>query len=95
LHQLGDPITAGFTYVRWLGDRKEIEKQTLVWDRTIVDRTSALQEWMRILKPIQRRGVTICAYANNHFAGFAPQTVRLFNEIWVEGKLDSLGTSMA
>lgn len=31
--QLGDPITAGFTYVRWLGDREEIEKRTFVWDR--------------------------------------------------------------
>jgi uncharacterized protein YecE (DUF72 family) len=93
--QLGDPITAGFTYVRWLGDRKGIEKQTLVWDRTIVDRTAELQEWMRVLKPIQRRGVTIYAYANNHYAGFAPETVRLFNQIWVEGKLDTLGSSMA
>lgn len=30
LFQCGDPITAGFTYVRWLGDRKGIEKQALV-----------------------------------------------------------------
>ena len=82
-------------YVRWLGDRKGIEKQTLVWDRTIIARTAELQEWMRVLKPIQRRGVTIYVYANNHFAGFAPETVRVFNQIWVEGKLDSLGTSMA
>ena len=95
LFQCGDPVTADFTYVRWLGDRKGIEKQNLVWDRTIVDRTAELREWVRFLKPIWSRGVVIYVYANNHFAGFAPETVRLFNEIWVEGKLDTLGTFRA
>ncbi|MBV9886897.1 MAG: DUF72 domain-containing protein [Acidobacteria bacterium] len=38
-----EPITAGWTYIRWLGDRKSIEEQTTTWDRTIVDRTSELQ----------------------------------------------------
>jgi uncharacterized protein YecE (DUF72 family) len=93
--QLGDPITAGFTYVRWLGDRKEIEKRTFVWDRTHIDRTEELREWARLLRQVQRRGVRIFAFANNHYAGFAPETVRLFNEIWVEGNLDSLGTYRA
>jgi uncharacterized protein YecE (DUF72 family) len=93
--QCGDPITAGFTYVRWLGDRKGIEQRTLVWDRTIIDRTAELREWVRFLKPIWCRGVIVYVYANNHFAGFAPETVRLFNEIWVEGKLDALGTYRA
>jgi hypothetical protein len=32
-----DPITAGWTYIRWLGDRKAIEQQTMTWDKTIVD----------------------------------------------------------
>ena len=27
-----DPITADFTYIRWLGDRRGIEEQTKVWD---------------------------------------------------------------
>ena len=93
--QRGDPITAGFAYVRLLGDRKEIEKRTLVWDKTIVDRTAELHEWVGILKPVQRRGVTIYVYANNHYAGFAPETVRLFNQIWVELNLDSLGVYRA
>src|SRR5271169_5081931 len=31
-----DPITADFTYVRWLGDRKGIEEQTKSWDKVIV-----------------------------------------------------------
>jgi uncharacterized protein YecE (DUF72 family) len=90
--QRGDPITTGFAYVRWLGDRKGIEKRTFVWDRTIIDRAEELREWVRVLNQVQRRGVRIFAFANNHYAGFAPETVRLFNEIWVEGNLDSLGT---
>ncbi|MBZ5671378.1 MAG: DUF72 domain-containing protein [Acidobacteriia bacterium] len=82
--QLGDPITAGYTYVRWLGDRKGIEKRTLVWDRTIVDRTEELREWVRILKQLQKRNIRIYGFINNHYAGFAPETVRLFNELWAE-----------
>src|SRR5882762_8966380 len=31
-----DLITADFTYVRWLGDRKTIEEQTKTWDKTII-----------------------------------------------------------
>lgn len=80
----GDPITADFIYTRWLGDRKEIEKRTLVWDKTIIDRTAELREWVGILNPIQTKGVTIYVYANNHYAGFAPATIKLFNELWGE-----------
>ena len=47
------------------------------------------------MKQVQRRGVRIFAFANDHNGGFAPETVRLFKEIWVEGKLDSLGTYRA
>ncbi len=35
-----DLVTADFAYVRWLGDRKQIEKQTTTWDKTVIDRTS-------------------------------------------------------
>jgi uncharacterized protein YecE (DUF72 family) len=41
-----DLITADFTYVRWLGDRKGIEELTESWDKTIIDRTSDLQNWV-------------------------------------------------
>jgi uncharacterized protein YecE (DUF72 family) len=78
--RLGDPIRGGFAYVRRLGARKGIEKLTLVWDRAIVDQVAELREWVRFLKPIQKRGVIIYAFANNHYAGSAPETVRLLNE---------------
>jgi uncharacterized protein YecE (DUF72 family) len=76
-----DPITSDFTYIRWLGDRHGIEKETKTWDRTIVDRRAALSEWAKVCMMVRRRGVDIFAYANNHFAGHAPSTIRLFEEI--------------
>jgi len=79
-----DPITADFTYIRWLGDRKGIEKVTKVWDKTIIDRTAELQNWVQYCQKIQKRGVTIYAYANNHYAGFGPATVEQFRELCQE-----------
>jgi uncharacterized protein YecE (DUF72 family) len=39
-----------FTDVRWLGDRKRIEKVTQVWDTTVVDRQSDLKNWVDVFK---------------------------------------------
>ncbi len=71
-----DPVTAPFTYIRWLGDRHGIEELTKSWDKTIVDRSEELDEWAGVCQPIRRRGATIYGYVNNHFAGHAPATVR-------------------
>ena len=76
-----DPITADFTYIRWLGDRKEIEKLTKVWSSAIVDRTAELQSWVTVCQKIQKRGITQYVYANNHYAGYAPGTVELFRSL--------------
>jgi len=77
-----DPITADFTYVRWLGDRKGIEEQTKVWDKIIVDRRVELSEWVEVLKTVHKRKIQILAFANNHFAGFGPGTIEQFRELW-------------
>jgi hypothetical protein len=45
-----DLITADFTYVRWLGDRQEIEARTKTRDKVIVDRQGELFEWVKELK---------------------------------------------
>jgi uncharacterized protein YecE (DUF72 family) len=81
-----DPITAVFTYIRWLGDRKAIELQTKVWDKTVVDRTRDLQDWVKACYTIQKRGTTIFAYANNHYAGHAPATIKLFQDLYDKAK---------
>src|SRR5271155_5051066 len=66
------------SHTSWLGDRKGIEKITKVWDKTIIDRRNDLQEWVTYWQNIQKRGATIYAYANNHYAGHGPATVEQF-----------------
>lgn len=80
-----DPITADFTYIRWLGDWKTMEQQTKTWDKTLVDRRAELEEWVELFRSFTSRGIGGYAFANNHYAGHAPDTVRLFRELW-EGK---------
>ena len=77
-----DLITADFTYVRWLGDRKGIEERTKTWDKVIVDRNRDLTEWVEVLRPIHKRRIQILAFANNHYAGHAPATVEMFRALW-------------
>jgi uncharacterized protein YecE (DUF72 family) len=80
-----DPITADFTYIRWLGDRKGIEEQTKTWDQVIVDRQPQLLEWAEICRRIVKRKIQILAFANNHYAGHAPATVEMFRQLWNAG----------
>jgi uncharacterized protein YecE (DUF72 family) len=77
-----DPITADFTYVRWLGDRKGIERQTKTWNKVIVDRQRELSEWVEALEKVASLRIPIYAYANNHYAGFGPATVEMFRKLW-------------
>jgi len=67
---------------RGLGDRKGIEQITKTWDKTVVDRSAQLETWVDYLQPMTRRGVTIFAYATNHYSGHSPDTVKLFREFW-------------
>lgn len=82
-----DPITADFAYVRWLGDRKEIEAKTKVWNKTIVDRSKELAEWADVLGKVK---VPIYTYANNHYSGYGPDTVEMFRNLWRGPALEPL-----
>jgi uncharacterized protein YecE (DUF72 family) len=79
-----DLITADFAYVRWLGDRKGIEKQTTTWDKTVIDRTSDLKNWVDLLREMvnSKKIRKLFAFANNHYAGHGPGTVKLFMDLW-------------
>jgi len=79
-----DLITADFSYVRWLGNRKQIETVTTTWDKTIVDRTEDLANWAKFLRSLvlDKRLRKIFAFANNHYAGYGPGTVQLFWELY-------------
>jgi uncharacterized protein YecE (DUF72 family) len=77
-----DPITADWTYIRWLGDRREIEARTLTWDKAVVDRSAELTSWVDFCYQVKKRGVMIYAYANNHYSGHAPATIEQFRDLW-------------
>jgi uncharacterized protein YecE (DUF72 family) len=77
-----DVVTADFAYLRWLGDRKGIEDKTKHWDKVIIDRTREMETWIPIIRRLLKRGIRILGYFNNHYAGFAPGSIRLFYEVW-------------
>jgi len=83
-----EPITEEFSYIRSLADRKGIDKITTVWNETIVDRTAELTMWVDVSQKIQKRGVTIFVYANNHYTGFAPASIELFRKLGAEKGLE-------
>jgi uncharacterized protein YecE (DUF72 family) len=84
LKQKFDLVTADFAYVRWLGDRHGIEKITQVWDKTVVDRNDDLKHWVDVLKELifNKKIRKMFAFANNHYAGHGPATVKQFWDLW-------------
>ena len=90
-----DPITADFTYIRWLGDRKGIEERTKTWDRVIVDRREEIRDWVEVCHRIVKRRIQIFAFANNHYAGYGPGTVEMFRDIWGSKSRQDLGRQAA
>jgi len=79
-----DLVTTDFVYVRWLGDRRGIEKTTQTWDRTVVDRKDDLKNWVNVLNDLvlNKEVRKIFAFANNHYGGHAPDTVKKFWDLW-------------
>ncbi|MBI4585651.1 MAG: DUF72 domain-containing protein [Planctomycetes bacterium] len=75
--QLG-MVTADFAYIRLLGDRHAIEKQTRTWDKVVVDRKDSLAEWAEAIQKIAALDSVreVYAFSNNHYAGHAPATCR-------------------
>ncbi len=74
-------ITTDFTYIRWLGDRHAIEEFTKLWDKTIIDRSEDLEEWVKACRMFMSHKIRVYAFANNHYAGHAPATLRQFAEM--------------
>lgn len=77
-----DVVTADFSYIRWLGDRKGIEEKTQHWDRVIVDREEEMRSWIPLIRGLLKRRIQVMGYFNNHYAGFAPGSIELFGKVW-------------
>ncbi len=70
-----DPVTGPLGFVRLLGDRDSIEKLTTTWGEVVVDRSADLDETAGLLRSLAER-VPVAVFANNHYAGHSPATVR-------------------
>ncbi len=91
LAQRSEVFTAPFVYVRFLGNRKQIE--TLVrkakendpqrsdWSSLILDRTGQMQLWIPPLKDLASKNIPTYVYFNNHYAGYAPGSVQLLSRL--------------
>ncbi|MBM3990527.1 MAG: DUF72 domain-containing protein [Planctomycetes bacterium] len=71
-----DLLTADFTYARLIGDRKRIDSLTDTLDHVVLDQSQRLDQWAGLLRELLTRATDVYVYANNHYAGFAPDTIR-------------------
>lgn len=61
-------VTADFIYLRWLGDRREIEK----YDRVQIDRDDSFRAWEADVMGALGQVREVYGYFNNHWAGHSP-----------------------
>jgi uncharacterized protein YecE (DUF72 family) len=70
-----DAVTGSFAYIRLLGDRAEVDRLTTTLDHIVVDRKDQIHADAEAIKLLAKR-VPVLAFINNHFAGYAPETLR-------------------
>ena len=73
-----DEATADFSYIRWLGDRREFPEGHTHLEK---DRDDDLLWWSERVDRFLEEDKTIFAYANNHYQNHSPSTVERFLEI--------------
>jgi hypothetical protein len=70
-----DAVTGPFACVRLLGDREAVDALTPTLDHIVIDRGEQVAADAEAIGLLRRR-VPVVAFVNNHFAGYAPETVR-------------------
>jgi len=73
-----EEATAGFSYVRWLGNRQEFPSGHTEAKR---DRSDDLRWWSSLVDRFLGEGREVFAYANNHYQNHSPTTLARFLEI--------------
>ena len=77
-----DVVTGSLGYIRLLGDRVEVDKLTNTLDHVVIDRAEQIRQDAKVIKLLQE-SVPVLVFVNNHFAGYAPQTIQeLQAELW-------------
>jgi hypothetical protein len=70
-----DVVTGPFAYVRLPGDREAVDALTPKLDHVVIDRSDQVAADAEAIGLLRRRA-TVVAFVNNHFTGYAPETVR-------------------
>jgi uncharacterized protein YecE (DUF72 family) len=70
-----DVVTGPLAYVRLLGDREAVDALTKRLDHTVIDRGDEIRSDAEAIRRLAGR-VPVLAFANNHFAGYAPDTIQ-------------------
>lgn len=70
--KLADRPTADFGYIRWLGPDRRITD----YSRIQVERDGELDSWADAVQTLGSRVREVYGYANNHWQGHSPETVR-------------------
>ena len=73
-----EAATADFSYIRWLGDRREFPSGHT---RLRKERDEDLLWWSDLVGRFLGEGRTVFAYANNHYQNHSPSTLQRFLEI--------------
>jgi uncharacterized protein YecE (DUF72 family) len=73
-----DQATADFSYIRWLGDRREFPS---VHTRLKKERDDDLRWWSDLVGSFLEEDRAVFAYANNHYQNHSPSTLARFLEI--------------
>jgi len=71
-----DVVTADFCYARLIGDRHAVDERTTTYSEIVLDQGARLDRWADLLASIVPRTRETFGYANNHYAGHGPATVR-------------------
>ncbi len=66
--------TTDLAYIRWLGNRKDVPDDE--YDRVRLDRAPELDHWAEVIADLADKGVTVWGFANNHYMGHSPATLR-------------------
>ena len=69
-------VTGDFLYARLIGDRKAVEQRTQTFDHLVLDQSERLGRWAELLRRLAPHVRETFAFANNHYAGYAIDTVR-------------------
>ncbi len=71
-----DLITTDFVYTRLIGDREAVDQKTKTFDKIVIDHGPRLDRWSTLLRQMLDRVPEVFCYANNHYAGHGPATIR-------------------